>query len=483
MTRLIAGLLLRNLSTQVSADQILSFVGSLSNLAIKSIRIPKDAVYNIPRGVCFLELHTTTEAIQLNAMMVSMDTRFLADSQSTPLFISYAKRNSASLQTAAVASNAASVALAAAQWTNQTDTFATSHTIPTVTVNGAVYPKYPTPDPSKFQHEETSGYYYDPTTTLYYDKKSTYYYNSTNQQYLYWCSIHETYLPVDAAAQTSSASKKSESQDKKPKGGQDKVKTAKKIAKDMEKWAKTLNQKSAKAISSFSELIPSKSPAVPDASKSSYKPSFTPTVQPEKVLEVKDPVQEIRKRSQTIEDELIDGDKLLCLLCKRQFSSRDQLCKHKEKSDLHKSNLKQLLITKLSEEEMELLDKSDETYIDRAEERRKKWGGTGDVSKNVEKEKYLQEMAIKESFSSVRSADTKIDESNKGNKMLKAMGWTEGQGLGKTGQGRSEIIQVSGNKDGAGLGAPIPLDPVTGSDSYKIAVKRAMVQRYKELDS
>jgi RNA-binding protein 5/10 len=86
-------------------------------------------------------------------------------------------------------------------------------------------------------YDETSGYYYDATSTLYYDANSQYYFNSKTNQYMYWSSEHETFLPAPD-------SKENSAQDTDKKGDKkDKVKTAKRIAKDMEKWAKTLNQR------------------------------------------------------------------------------------------------------------------------------------------------------------------------------------------------------------------------------------------------
>jgi len=40
-----------------------------------------------------------------------------------------------------------------------------------------------------------------------------------------------------------------------------------------------------------------------------------------------------------------------------------------------------------------------------------------------------------------------------GEKMLKRMGWKEGQGLGKKNQGNAEPVQVRKRKDNLGLGA------------------------------
>ena len=60
---------------------------------------------------------------------------------------------------------------------------------------------------------------------------------------MYWSSEHETFLPApDSKEGSTQDSDKKE--DKK-----DKVKTAKRIAKDMEKWAKTLNQRKEAAKS------------------------------------------------------------------------------------------------------------------------------------------------------------------------------------------------------------------------------------------
>ena len=55
---------------------------------------------------------------------------------------------------------------------------------------------YPTPDPTKFAYDETSGYYYDYSTGFYYDAKSQYYFNSLTQQYMYWDPSKSTYIAV-----------------------------------------------------------------------------------------------------------------------------------------------------------------------------------------------------------------------------------------------------------------------------------------------
>ncbi len=51
-----------------------------------------------------------------------------------------------------------------------------------------------------------------------------------------------------------------------------------------------------------------------------------------------------------------------------------------------------------------------------------------------------------------------IDSSNKGNRMLQKMGWKEGTGLGKTNQGRTNIIEVM-RKSPLAIAPTFPLIP------------------------
>ena len=116
------------------------------------------------------------------------------------------------------------------------------------------------PDTSSYQYDESSGYYYDPQTGLYYDPSSQvrslcsycmcrilltntachvfnpkhilsyayheqYFYNSETQQYLYWDSEKETYVPAPAESDTSSANSSSATNSKEPKEKKEKPKS------------------------------------------------------------------------------------------------------------------------------------------------------------------------------------------------------------------------------------------------------------------
>ena len=126
-----------------------------------------------------------------------------------------------------MSTSAASAALAAAQWTNQTASGSSapvSDSLGYVSVNGVSYQKFPKPDPSNYQLESSSGFYYDSSTRLYYDPKSTYYFNSVTQQYLYWSDEYQTYLPpesVSVSPATAEDQKAEKTPDKVKKGEKD----------------------------------------------------------------------------------------------------------------------------------------------------------------------------------------------------------------------------------------------------------------------
>jgi len=68
------------------------------------------------------------------------------------------------------------------------------------------------------------------------------------------------------------------------------------------------------------------------------------------------------------ESKLVDWTKLACLLCKRQFQSKEILSKHTQVSQLHKENLESLTKSRQSSSANKL------EYRDRAKERRQKYG-------------------------------------------------------------------------------------------------------------
>lgn len=361
-----------------------------------------------------------------------------------------------------------------------------------------------TPDVTQYQYDDTSGYYYDTSTGLYYDANSQYYYNSEIASYLYWDQERSTYLlasQMDSSAmcagsmssyygdKTTAASSNGssaqlaetnednskESDSKKADPKQDKVKVAKKIVKDMERWAKQLNQKKENAFLPM-QPQPAEEPPVAVAStsvrqqplqrmangyadvgftimenrESRLKPALEATAGKtlNKLLPYgsdSDNDGEQNPPSSSLglsEKDLVDFAKLTCLLCKRAFQSLEILNKHIKMSNLHKENMQKLNLNSDGSSNANSLQ-----YRDRAKERRLKYGEADPPPVNRSRERFEKEFkrqsAQMQKQASSNLAHVPIDESNVGNRLLQKMGWTEGTGLGKNKQGRTNIIEVS----------------------------------------
>ena len=110
-------------------------------------------------------------------------------------------------------------------------------------------------------------------------------------------------------------------------------------------------------------------------------------------------------------------------------------------SDLHKQNLEKWRTQHGGSAEDAVND--GQHYRDRAKERRAKFGEADAPKPNKLKEKYMRAMQEVESKG---LPEKNIGSDNIGSKMLQRMGWKEGSGLGKTNQGRTEIIEVKFTK-------------------------------------
>uniref|UniRef100_A0AAV2M7V0 RNA-binding protein 5 n=1 Tax=Knipowitschia caucasica TaxID=637954 RepID=A0AAV2M7V0_KNICA len=337
------------------------------------------------------------------------------------------------------------------------------------------------PDTSAYQYEESSGYYYDPQTGLYYDPNTQYYYNSQTQQYLYWDNEKQSYVPADCNAELNANASESSSANKelkeaKEKKDKPKSKTAQQIAKDMERWAKSLNKQKENFKSSFQpisqeerreaaaadagftlfekkqgggldRLMPDEEEA-PMASTNSSKglvAAYSGDSDPEEAGAVA-----ADSEAGEAQDKLTDWKKMACLLCRRQFPNKEGLLRHQQLSDLHKKNLEVLQRSKLSDAELEELERreSEMKYRDRAAERREKYGIPEPPA--PKKKKFSQPAAPPINYE--QPTKDGLNSDNIGNKMLQAMGWKEGKGLGRNQQGITAPIEAQLRTKGAGLG-------------------------------
>ncbi|KAL0947211.1 hypothetical protein HGRIS_013329 [Hohenbuehelia grisea] len=160
--------------------------------------------------------------------------------------------------------------------------------------------------------------------------------------------------------------------------------------------------------------------------------------------------------------EFSDLGSMACLLCARQFKTIEQLKRHNKESDLHKKNFqdanlreiaRQKVLARLNGNKLSEQPK----YRDRASERRTLFN-----QPDVPVPEKDTPKASKKRFADgpppppsppPPPVNPGKDESNVGNKLLKMMGWTEGTGLGTTGEGRVDPIQTAIYAQGAGLGA------------------------------
>lgn len=408
------------------------------------------------------------------------------------------------------AAAAAAVAAAAVAAAASTSTLAASGQ--TADTNAVV------PDTSTYQYDESSGYYYDPQTGLYYDPNTHYYYNSQTQQYLYWDSEKQTYVPAstdsspgqNANANGAAATGSKELKEGKEKKEKPKSKTAQQIAKDMERWAKSLNKQKENFKSSFQPISQEerKEAAAADAGFTLFEKKQAGGLDRLMPEIPRGPEEEIPSTSVNTtkcglvaaysgdsdpeeggidldggdggQDKLTDWKKMACLLCRRQFPNKEGLIRHQQLSDLHKKNLEVLRRSKMTEAELEELERKETEmkYRDRAAERREKYGIPEPPA--PKKKKFSQPAAPAIDYE--QPTKDGLNSDNIGNKMLQAMGWKEGKGLGRNQQGITTPIEAQMRTKGAGLGIKGSNYTLSASDTYKDAVRKAMFARFTELE-
>ncbi|KAI0050018.1 hypothetical protein FA95DRAFT_1514751 [Auriscalpium vulgare] len=170
------------------------------------------------------------------------------------------------------------------------------------------------------------------------------------------------------------------------------------------------------------------------------------------------------------EFEFADMSKVACLLCARQFKTLDQLKRHNKESDLHKKNFRDANLRDIAREKARAVKEPKPAasegpqpgapkYRDRASERRimhnqpdiplPESGGAEDKRKA----RKFEEGPPAPPPPPPPPVNPGQDSSNKGNRLLKMMGWKEGTGLGADGEGRVDPIQTAIYATGVGLGA------------------------------
>ncbi|VDO69134.1 unnamed protein product [Heligmosomoides polygyrus] len=347
-----------------------------------------------------------------------------------------------------------------------------------------VFAKYVTPNPATFSYDQNVGYYVDPETKFYFDQKTGYYFNNDTRKWCTWDATYSTYFPIEDTSTVLSIQQKS----------------AKDIANEMLKWAKK-QEKATKVQMSLKPLVkPLETKSAFDSSHGAaanvaHKMLEKSHVGVSRLCSYADaPVQPRRhvptaqEHREMMERALVDEGKKMCLLCKRAFPSVDVLRKHVEKSELHKKNLEEKrvewgrqYVSAMMEKEGDeaAVDALKIVYRDRAKERRQQFGLDPGVVTRDEIVGTRSEEALRRE--SEAASLRPLGEDNIGSKLLKGMGWREGQGVGRNGQGIVNPIEPQRRVEGAGLGA-IGSRVMHGAEAtHQERVRATFFSRYKDL--
>uniref|UniRef100_A0A8B9HPT8 RNA binding motif protein 5 n=1 Tax=Astyanax mexicanus TaxID=7994 RepID=A0A8B9HPT8_ASTMX len=528
-------IILRNIAPLSTVEGIMTALAPYANLSAGNIRLIKDKQTGHNRGFAFVQLSSPLEASQLLTILQGLQPPLKLDGKT--IGVDYAKSARKDLLlpdgNRISAFSVASTAIAAAQWSSSQPqqsvepaseysclpegyvhysqvsrshlnlkliNFRTS-IVKAVEKNlknsqfslfFTFLPSTAAPDTSTYQYDEASSYYYDPQTGLYYDPNTHYYYNSYTQQYLYWDSEKQAYLPApDSSGAGQMGAATTPPKEGKEKKEKPKSKTAQQIAKDMERWAKSLNKQKENFKSSFQPISQEerKEAAAADAGFTLFEKKQVTGL--ERLISEAVKTSEEESSSSKValvaaysgdsepeeapegderEDKLTDWRKMACLLCRRQFPNKEALIRHQQLSDLHKQNLEVHRRSKLSE--------ADSKLIDRAAERREKYGIPEPPA--PKKRKFTQPATPVVNYE--QPTKDGLNSDNIGNKMLQAMGWKEGKGLGRNQQGITAPIEAQLRMKGAGLGTKGSNYTLSASDTYKDAVRKAMFARFTEIE-
>ncbi|XP_029455495.1 RNA-binding protein 6 isoform X2 [Rhinatrema bivittatum] len=174
------------------------------------------------------------------------------------------------------------------------------------------------------------------------------------------------------------------------------------------------------------------------------------------------------KNLESDEDKLTDWSKLACLLCRRQFPTKEGLVRHQQLSDLHKQNMAIHMKIKQSEKELAYLERKEREVEgkERGSERKGKFMTL--VSPERKRLKNTKDASGDRENTSTVNTDRNYKESQE---LLR-------DSSAKTARG----CRWKGGRKEAGPAAQGKPSKRPANESYRDAVRKAMFALYKELE-
>lgn len=343
---------------------------------------------------------------------------------------------------------------------------------------------------------ESGTYFYEPLTRFYYETRSKLYYNlNDGRYYRHTPGADPPYQPWDPPEPTGAPPAESKSAEqtaaqasefseepgkKKPitialkpvKVGATNLKLAKQAQKDIQKWG-TVQKEIAQEVEQVN-APPAAGPSDVTTASARKRGLSDAGSEPSGGGGTNDDIKKF-KPDKPLTTVTADGVPI-CLLCKRQFKSVELLQKHEKESKLHLENVAKLAAQQAKPK-----------YRNRAEERRALHGQDAaprSLWQDVEEGNETAASSSAQVYSNVIPPGQSVDhEENVGNKLLKALGWQEGKGLGKDGSGITAAVGLEGAqldsvKTGIGAQKPLNID-LSGGNSRENSA-RAMRARYEQ---
>lgn len=189
----------------------------------------------------------------------------------------------------------------------------------------------------------------------------------------------------------------------------------------------------------------------------------------------------------TIAAKFVDQVLLVCFLCQRQFADGAALLRHAQDSALHAANFDSYMKRAAETELTQARARDPSTiaqYRDRAAERRDTFGEDEQEVQRLREQReqrrlQRQDKGVKPP---IASAEALTSEYSVGAKLLRKMGWKEGEGLGREGSGIVEPIKaVTLEQAGAGLGSSsvVTADSIAPK-TYVDRVRSAQRKRFEQ---